>query len=702
MEYQISNQELESIIDYKNSKYIELNQLLVEDIELDIALIKGMNNIKYSRDNVEENIRILKDIYKVILKNFNFSTSEDMTFYRNTTIIEIDSLRNDNYINRLLLLDSKNTIEDVDISTKIRPVLMRVKVDKNIPYIDLNILFNNKENKIILAPFTKVKNIVEVPSDNSLYEIYDVELENQILDMELSEMELQDLKNSILDRANFINEKICNCINLDNENLSNEENIRKLNQLLDKHHEVMNNPEYICGTSDDEKQTDLDDIKRINNELENIRSLIRDTTENRKLNYEFILRWKKDLIFALMLEYKRVVENYTIQINNEIVNYDQEAANAEFEKKEKINSKIEDENEEKVDSEEDDKEQEESSEEKIDEVDIVCETVSEPAETIELDEEVQKVKDECQENINTVKELLKNIKVLITKQQSYARIAEKINTRYKSLNNAFKMKSIAEELESLLIGISNKINILTSNDAEELEKISKVNLQIGTLLNYLNNPKNAVSKKIKRFDELCIIEENEFKKDVAEKIKNIRCEAELKKLNDDIDIIHEKTGIQKFFGKLTGKDKIDQVMLEQIKVRQMAIRKTFKNKMPLAHNYSIHEMIAEIEMFIDENIDDELVRNDIKELRNIKTILNDNFVIVESKIMQIINRKSGKNLPISDKKLSKKEFIEIDTYRFLKKYEYDKSYDKDEPEYNDTMPNEIMRIVEYVKSSGII
>ena len=124
--------------------------------------------------------------------------------------------------------------------------------------------------------------------------------------------------------------------------------------------------------------------------------------------------------------------------------------------------------------------------------------------------------------------------------------------------------------------------------------------------------------------------------------------------------------------------------------------------MPLAYNYSIHELIAEIEMFIKENKDDELVTEEVSRLRRIKEILKKNFMIIDSKVVSIVDQKTGKNLPLASRKISKKELIEIDTYRFLNRYGYDKSFDKDEPEYPDTMTSEIKRIIDYIKSSDIL
>ena len=79
------------------------------------------------------------------------------------------------------------------------------------------------------------------------------------------------------------------------------------------------------------------------------------------------------------------------------------------------------------------------------------------------------------------------------------------------------------------------------------------------------------------------------------------------------------------------------------------------------------------------------------------------FVIIESKVKDIIHEKENKNLPVSSG-ISKKEFIEIETYRFLSKYGYDRSdeYAKDEAVYTDTTASEISRIIEYINTSKVI
>ncbi len=327
-----------------------------------------------------------------------------------------------------------------------------------------------------------------------------------------------------------------------------------------------------------------------------------------------------------------------------------------------------------------------------------------------IEELENRVKEECKENIKSVETLLYNIKDLITKQQNHAKIAGNTGAVYSALNNAFEMRKVADTLYGLLKNISDKVDAICELDEsegkkEKLEDISNKNIQISTLFNYLNNPKIAAqNSKATRFDEMAIIEENELKRGIAQRIRTIRGEAELKKLKDDLEIIETKGSLSRFFGFFTGQNKLDDFMIEQIEIRQLAIRRTLSKNLSLAYNYSIHELMAEIDMFVRENEDDELVFDDVADLKAMADELRRNFIILESKVQSIVEKKEGKNLLLDNKKISRKEVIEIETYRFLNKYGYDISTKENgsEPKYQDTMANEIARIVEYINSAKIL
>ena len=107
-------------------------------------------------------------------------------------------------------------------------------------------------------------------------------------------------------------------------------------------------------------------------------------------------------------------------------------------------------------------------------------------------------------------------------------------------------------------------------------------------------------------------------------------------------------------------------------------------------------------MFISENEADELIAEDVNKLRRLDKGLRRNFNIDDAVIEEIIFRKESKNLPV-DTKITKKDLIEIETYRFLNKYGYDNMQNKtEEKKYYDTTANEIGRILEYINTSGIL
>ena len=384
---------------------------------------------------------------------------------------------------------------------------------------------------------------------------------------------------------------------------------------------------------------------------------------------DFITKWKKNIAVYVMAEFKELEMKYEAERKVLKENYSEKMKKYEEEAKEKH--------------------------EKLKEGSL---------------EEIAKAVDkECDENIILAKRLIEDIKKLITKQQNHAKIAGNIGATYSALNNAFDMKKVAETLLDKVTAIRGKAKELCEEEdrenlSEKLLKISEVNLQVGTLINYLNNPKSSVGQsKINRFEEMTIIEENELKRGIAETILNVRGEAELKKLKEDLEILEEKGAFKRFIGFFTGSNKLDEVKEEQIEIRQKAIRKTLSQKMSLVYNYSIHELVAEIQMFLEDNEDDELVEEDMYILQNMENELRRNFIISDSKVRDIIEQRENKNLPVEVKRITKRELIEIETYRFLNKYGYDRRNDEEENnQYKDTMQNEIARIVDYISSSKIL
>ena len=698
-----TNEELDSLKKYINKDYLAINQMLISNCETDIALLSEYEENKsvflsYNKENVIENLKTIKLLYKLILKQYYKETKRKEVVFRGTNLAEIDRLKNEIFIDKPLIATDNATLAENNYAANWnRPVCMNIKLSNDIPYIYVDEVLENyeKTNTIVIAPFTKIKNVsleeeVKLEKNSKLLKKYNLEIEKQELD-KLTDDERNGLYDYILSNTYSINQRLEECIRLEKENSLNFENIRKLEQLLAKYE---NNNEDSEIDEDSINEKDYDDIERISKELEELKNLSTNMFEIKKQNIEFVNMWKRNIAVYLIAEC-REIENLFVDMNLPS-------------KETEIVKKVEDSKNKKENISQETKVLQIEEQEKQNTIDFVLSNLKNKS--LNDEENIYtRVKIESLENIQAGEKLIEDIKNLITKQQNHAKIAGNMGATYSALNNAFDMKKAAEALLELLQNINLKVEAILGDgenktNERKLEKISKVNIEISTLINYLNNPKIAVrNSKVTRFDEMAIIEENELKRRIAEKIRDIRGEAELKKLKDDLEIIEEKSAFKRIIGMITGQNKLDEFMIEQIEIRQRAIRKTLSKKLSLAYNYSIHELMAEITMFVNENEDDELVEDDVIDLKALAEELRRNYIILESKVQSIIEEKEGKNLPVDDRHISKMDAIEIETYRFLNKYGYDlDSFQTEEPKYQDTMANEIIRIIEYINSSGIL
>lgn len=715
MELDFTKEELETLEAYMSKRYEAMNQLLVSNCETDIALLSDevenkVVKIPYDRESVIENLMNTKNLYKLFMKKFYKSKHEEKTFFRGTNLAEVERLKMEPFIDRIWSATTDKKSQEKFAKKWNRPVGITITLEENIPYFNVgDILGSEKYNKdILIAPFTKVKKIEEdknINLENSKYfKYYNVVLEKQNLD-KLTYAERNGLYNYILENAYSIKRKIENCIKIEKENAINFDNIRKMEQLLRKYESTIDEKEVDFEYSDIDRIADYNDVERVTKELNDLKKISTNVFELRKENIDFVNIWKRNIAVYMIAECREIEEQFKdIEYNPEEIEEKVESETTEVIEIEEVEpEKIVTSVALKTSEEElENNNQEEKEIEEVEEVDV--------QELIEENEVQKRVKAESRENVDRVKKLLDDINVLITKQQNHAKIAGNMGTSYSALNNAFEMRKNTEVLEDLVEKIDNKVNELCLKEFNErsqldLELVSKSCIEISTLLNYLNNPKIAVrNSKVTRFDEMAIIEENELKRGIAEKIREICGEAELKKLRDDLEIIEEKGTFSRFIGLFTGQNKIDDFMIEQINYRQMVIRKTLSRKLRLAHNYSIHELMAKITLFINDNDDDELVQDDVMDLKALATELRRNYIILESKVQSIVEEKEGKNLPYDSRMITKKEIIELETHKFLNKYEYtilDK-VTEEEPKYQDTMTNEIGRIIEYINSSNII
>ncbi|MBR2290501.1 MAG: hypothetical protein IJ867_08035 [Clostridia bacterium] len=673
MEFKLTNEEVEAIKYYRNEAFENINQLLNSDSRVDIALLTDEENeeikLNYDKESVVQDIETIKKIYSAILKRYlSKGRKEDWTFSKKCPLTEIEKLKNETYIDRFLITDTSQVQSENAIG--MNQTVLYICGDKDVPYIMLKEVLENDNNEVLIAPFTEIGELLdgaEIEEEDRKIRTYSLKLRCQEL-QEMSDDDKIALYNYIISNSDLVNTTLSNTVKLEKENVANYESIRELEKQISDLEMTMNQKEQEQDYSESARRADSMDLNELNDKLEILKNHSTDIFNNIKSNNKFITEWKKNITVYLMAECSDIEEELIGEMQAENDNAIEEAkVFAQLPRIEK--EKLKDESFENI---------------------------------------LQEVKAECADNKILVQRLINDINRLISRQQNFAKIAGNLGASYSALNNSFEMKSKAEKLEVLIDTIKLKVSSLAEEDSKlsgkKLLEISEVNNQINILMNYLNNPKAAIAKsKMNRFDEMIVVEENELKRDIARAILDIRGEAELKKLRDDTQIIEDKGPLQKFLGIFTGQNKLDEFMIEQIQVRQNSIKKTLSKKLRLDYNYSVHEFVAEIRMFIRDNEDDELVMDDVEDLREFEKEICKNFVIIDSKVEDIIAEKESKNLPV-DTKITKKELIEIETYRFLNKYGYDIA-EKQEPEevqYTDTTANEIGRIIDYINTSKVL
>ncbi len=724
MKFKLTNEEKEAIELYKNGEYKVINQLLVSDSNSDIKLIRedveGESiKINYNRQTLIRDLNIVKIIYELLQKvKIERNQSDNWAFTRGTNVNEVERFMSETFIDKCLDATVDNEIAKNKYAIKWNePAIMYIIGNSDIPYIDFSELEEldlDMENTkdILISPFTKIKSITEngdIKKESKFIKKYDVVLEKQEL-QGMPKEEKQNLYINILSNSDYINIKLNEAIRLEKESQNLYENIRKIEQLSAKTEQELDKKRELENYSEYEIKLDEENLERLKREVDDLKEEVKNIYEKIKECTEYITEWKKSVTIYVMAEcYDIDVKYQDIKLSKIIDESNNEIKNIVEEAKLEDNSGFASEKEESRYNSNHKEENNFDTSNVLKDIEKKLSNYSSKSDEIdeELFNKMQEVTDGCVENEKVINKIIEYIGYLIYKQQSFAKIAGSIGGRYSALNNCFEMKKQAEalkELNSKIYDRAEHIYNFEKNIAiEALNRIIEVNLQVSTLLNYLNNPKSSVGRaKINRFEEMAIIEENELKRNIADLLLEIKGEAELKKLKDDLEIIKDKNPLQKILGIFSGKNKQDEIMIEQIMVRQKAIKKTLSRNLRLDYNYSIHELIAETEMFIRENDDDELVEDDVKRLSIIEQELKQNFIILEGKVEDIIKEREGRNLPI-DEKITREELAELDTYRFLKKYRYDENEDTTpEIEYQDTTANEIFTIIDYIKTSKIL
>ena len=115
----------------------------------------------------------------------------------------------------------------------------------------------------------------------------------------MSKEEKTGLYTYLVTNSDLVNEKLQKCIEIEKENSKNYENIRKLEQLSNKYESELEKKESL-GIDEQTKKEELENIDRVNRELDNLKENATTLFQTKKEECDFIVNWKKSLAVYLM------------------------------------------------------------------------------------------------------------------------------------------------------------------------------------------------------------------------------------------------------------------------------------------------------------------------------------------------------------------------------------------------------------------
>ena len=158
-------------------------------------------------------------------------------------------------------------------------------------------------------------------------------------------------------------------------------------------------------------------------------------------------------------------------------------------------------------------------------------------------------------------------------------------------------------------------------------------------------------------------------KNLSNTVLNTKIQAELDKLNNEENELNSRNIFSKFFGKLDGSTAFKQ---ENINFQRFVINDKLNRNSISKDTVDLHSILADIELFMEDNKYNELISGEIEQLNNINKYIYNNFEINSDKINNFITNRKQYFLPALTKKVTKYEQLKHETIKYLNKQGYNK------------------------------
>lgn len=165
------------------------------------------------------------------------------------------------------------------------------------------------------------------------------------------------------------------------------------------------------------------------------------------------------------------------------------------------------------------------------------------------------------------------------------------------------------------------------------------------------------------------LSDSEKKRNLSNIVLNTKIQAEIDKLNNEENKLNSRNIFSKLFGKIDGSTTFKQ---ENINFQRFVINDKLNRNSISKNNVDLHSVLADIELFMEDNKYNELISEEIEQLNNINNYIYNNFEINSDKINNFVTSRKQCFLPALTKKVTKYEQLKHETIKYLNKQGYNK------------------------------
>lgn len=636
-----SKNEKDAIKKYRLENHDLVNALLERSIEREIYLEENNLFFDINSEDLEKIIRQILNMYSIMYKNMKKNyIKPNEKFYRADKNDVFLEIKNTNRINRFLgaILNEEVIGEYFKENDFDKKVVLYITKEEDVPYIHMRDVLD----EIKYSNEILLSPFTEIKNISEFGRFKDITYYNLKLEKQkiimVTELETHALQKHIFGSVEEVVKNFRKYLNLEKE-------LKK---------QIMQRDTLTFRLSD--RNIEKEDREKIEKEYEKISATLSQDLDLLNAYKDNYIEWKDNTIYYIKYMCEKIKESIDLEYQKEL----QKAKDT-----------------------------------------VKEEEIKGYKEMLILSK--QNVLDKIINNKKGIMRIFENLNRIEVKQEKFKDLSIKIRINYIPYCNVEKdikeVNILLDKIDKLKYEIQNiEINVLDGlefdKQNQKIINILQINMDIEK---WIKEVLDKEMQNINKGELLC------FKRGISHRIEEDKALANIKIIKEENEKIINKSNLRKILDKITGQAKQDELILKQNEIKENAIREKLKNiKFENKEEYSTHEMVADLDIYIEDNKDKEVISKDIHRLKTLRNNIGEIFKLQEENIEKIIQNRLKNNLPIEidKKKLSKEEKIKQDTEIFLSKNGYITKYEDsiDDILYQSQamLANETKRLLTYI------